>query len=99
MAHRKTRHAAIVAVHTFRLSHVKKRIFYARRLKMCIRDSDLIKKSASELLEASLPDELEEQIVATVKADPLVSAVSYTHLKGWKAPQCAGVIHTDFEKG
>lgn len=36
---------------------------------------DLIKKSASELLEASLPDELEEQIVATVKADPLVSDV------------------------
>ena len=22
-----------------------------------------------------------------------------TFKKGWKAPQCAGVIHTDFEKG
>jgi GTP-binding protein YchF len=24
---------------------------------------------------------------------------AWTFLKGWKAPQCAGVIHTDFEKG
>ena len=24
---------------------------------------------------------------------------SWTYQKGWKAPQCAGVIHTDFEKG
>lgn len=24
---------------------------------------------------------------------------AWTYYKGWKAPQCAGVIHTDFEKG
>ena len=24
---------------------------------------------------------------------------AWTFKKGWKAPQCAGVIHTDFEKG
>ncbi len=24
---------------------------------------------------------------------------AWTFQKGWKAPQCAGVIHTDFEKG
>ena len=24
---------------------------------------------------------------------------AWTYKKGWKAPQCAGVIHTDFEKG
>ncbi len=24
---------------------------------------------------------------------------AWTFLRGWKAPQCAGVIHTDFEKG
>ena len=24
---------------------------------------------------------------------------AWTFIKGWKAPQCAGVIHTDFEKG
>ena len=24
---------------------------------------------------------------------------AYAYKKGWKAPQCAGVIHTDFEKG
>ena len=24
---------------------------------------------------------------------------AWTFTKGWKAPQCAGVIHTDFEKG
>ncbi len=24
---------------------------------------------------------------------------AWTFKQGWKAPQCAGVIHTDFEKG
>jgi ribosome-binding ATPase YchF (GTP1/OBG family) len=24
---------------------------------------------------------------------------AWTYRKGWKAPQCAGVIHSDFEKG
>ena len=24
---------------------------------------------------------------------------AWTFRRGWKAPQCAGVIHTDFEKG
>jgi len=24
---------------------------------------------------------------------------AWTFERGWKAPQCAGVIHTDFEKG
>ena len=24
---------------------------------------------------------------------------AWTYHRGWKAPQCAGVIHTDFEKG
>ena len=24
---------------------------------------------------------------------------AWTFRKGWKAPKCAGVIHTDFEKG
>ena len=24
---------------------------------------------------------------------------AWTYRKGWKAPQCAGVIHTDFERG
>ena len=24
---------------------------------------------------------------------------AWTYHKGWKAPQCAGVIHSDFEKG
>lgn len=24
---------------------------------------------------------------------------AWTYVRGWKAPQCAGVIHTDFEKG
>ena len=24
---------------------------------------------------------------------------AWTFEKGWKAPQCAGVIHTDFERG
>jgi ribosome-binding ATPase YchF (GTP1/OBG family) len=28
-----------------------------------------------------------------------VEVRAWTFRKGWKAPQCAGVIHTDFEKG
>ena len=28
-----------------------------------------------------------------------VEVRAWTFEKGWKAPQCAGVIHTDFEKG
>ncbi len=24
---------------------------------------------------------------------------AWTYRSGWKAPQCAGVIHTDFDKG
>ena len=29
----------------------------------------------------------------------LYTSRAWTYEKGWKAPQCAGVIHTDFEKG
>ena len=29
----------------------------------------------------------------------VVEVRAWTFHKGWKAPQCAGVIHTDFEKG
>ena len=28
-----------------------------------------------------------------------IEVKAWTYRKGWKAPQCAGVIHTDFEKG
>ena len=28
-----------------------------------------------------------------------VEVHAWTYKRGWKAPQCAGVIHTDFEKG
>lgn len=28
-----------------------------------------------------------------------IEVKAWTYQKGWKAPQCAGVIHTDFEKG
>ena len=33
-----------------------------------------------------------------ITAGPL-EVKAWTYRKGWKAPQCAGVIHTDFEKG
>ena len=45
-------------------------------------------KSAYELLN------LETYFTAGVK-----EVRAWTYEKGWKAPQCAGVIHTDFEKG
>ena len=31
--------------------------------------------------------------------DDLMEVKAWTYKKGWKAPLCAGVIHTDFEKG
>ena len=33
------------------------------------------------------------------KAYALLNLETFIYHKGWKAPQCAGVIHTDFEKG
>ena len=46
----------------------------------------------------------EEKAYALLNLETFITAgemevKAWTYKKGWKAPQCAGVIHTDFEKG
>ena len=49
---------------------------------------DVLVKSAFRLL----------NLETFITAGPM-EVKAWTYRKGWKAPQCAGVIHTDFEKG
>ncbi len=70
---------------------------------------DLDPEDAAELLEATGQDESGLDQLARIGFDTLglqtyltagpKEARAWTIGKGWKAPQAAGVIHTDFEKG
>ena len=48
-------------------------------------------------VEALAKEEGAEAMIFITAGEMEVKA--WTYKKGWKAPQCAGVIHTDFEKG
>ena len=62
---------------------------------MFLQDIGLEESGCNRLIKAAYKMlELETYITAGVQE---VRAWTYRH--GWKAPQCAGVIHTDFEKG
>ena len=55
-------------------------------------------------LEESGCNRLIKAIYALLNLETFITAgpmevKAWTYRKGWKAPQCAGVIHTDFEKG
>ena len=55
-------------------------------------------------LEESGCDRLIKSIYALLNLQTFITAgpmevKAWTYRRGWKAPQCAGVIHTDFEKG
>ena len=55
-------------------------------------------------LEESGVNRLIKKAYALLNLQTLITAgemevKAWTYKKGWKAPQCAGVIHTDFEKG
>lgn len=62
---------------------------------MFLEDAGLTESGCNRLIKAaySLLD-LETFITAGE-----MEVKAWTYRKGWKAPQCAGVIHTDFEKG
>ena len=55
-------------------------------------------------LEQSSVNRLIQKAYALLNLETFITAgemevKAWTYHKGWKAPQCAGVIHTDFEKG
>ena len=55
-------------------------------------------------LEQSGVNRLNKKAYALLNLETFITAgemevKAWTYHKGWKAPQCAGVIHTDFEKG
>ncbi|MCD8317771.1 MAG: redox-regulated ATPase YchF [Paraprevotella sp.] len=55
-----------------------------------------LKESGCDRLIKSIYDLLDLQTFITAGE---MDVKAWTFRKGWKAPQCAGVIHTDFEKG
>ena len=55
-------------------------------------------------LEESGVNRLIKKAYSLLNLEPFITAgemevKAWTYRKGWKAPKCAGVIHTDFEKG
>ena len=50
-----------------------------------------------EAVREAVKDENAEILVVAAKIESEIAELTFH--KGWKAPQCAGVIHTDFEKG
>ena len=62
---------------------------------MFLQDVGLEESGCNRLIMAAYKMlELETYITAGVQ-----EVRAWTYRRGWKAPQCAGVIHTDFEKG
>ena len=62
---------------------------------MFLQDVGLEESGCNRLIKAAYKMlELETYITAGVQ-----EVRAWTYRRGWKAPQCAGVIHTDFEKG
>ena len=56
------------------------------------------------IAERKVREEEERKKAVAVKLETFITAgemevKAWTYRRGWKAPQCAGVIHTDFEKG
>lgn len=63
--------------------------------RMFLEDVGLAESGCNRLIKAAYALlDLETFITAGPK-----EVKAWTYRKGWKAPQCAGVIHTDFEKG
>ena len=62
---------------------------------MFLQDVGLEESGCNRLIKAAYKMlQLETYITAGVQ-----EVRAWTYRRGWKAPQCAGVIHTDFEKG
>ena len=62
---------------------------------MFLADAGLEESGCNRLIKAAYKVlELETFITADE-----MEVKAWTYRRGWKAPQCDGVIHTDFEKG
>ena len=62
---------------------------------MFLQDAGLEESGCNRLIKAAY-DMLELETFITAGE---MEVKAWTYRRGWKAPQCAGVIHTDFEKG
>ena len=62
---------------------------------MFLQDAGLEESGCNRLIKAAY-DMLELETFITARE---MEVKAWTYRRGWKAPQCAGVIHTDFEKG
>ena len=58
---------------------------------------ELAKEEGAEMM--VIAAKTEEDIAELESYDDKQMFLAWTYKRGWKAPQCAGVIHTDFEKG
>ena len=52
-----------------------------------------------QIEEIAASEGAEAMVIAAKTEEDIASLETYDDKKGWKAPQCARVIHTDFEKG
>lgn len=63
--------------------------------KMFLEDAGLSESGCNRLIQTAFKM---LNLETFITAGPM-EVKAWTYRKGWKAPQCAGVIHTDFEKG
>lgn len=63
--------------------------------RMFLEDAGLSESGCNRLIKAAFHM---LNLETFITAGPM-EVKAWTYRKGWKAPQCAGVIHTDFEKG
>ena len=60
---------------------------------------EAVKEEGAEILIVAAKTEADIAELETYFTAGKMEVRAWTFHKGWKAPQCAGVIHTDFEKG
>ena len=60
---------------------------------------EAVKEENAEILVVAAKTEADIAELETFITAGEMEVKAWTYRKGWKAPQCAGVIHTDFEKG
>ena len=92
--------APVISAETLRFHHGKHLQGYVNNLNALLPGSPF---EGLELEESGV-NRLIKKAYALLNLETFITAgemevKAWTYKKGWKAPQCAGVIHTDFEKG
>ena len=87
-------HADVIILAAKTESDIAELVTYEER-QMFLEDAGLTESGCNRLVKAAY---------ALLNLETFITAgemevKAWTYRKGWKAPQCAGVIHTDFEKG